>query len=109
MLRLSRYPQRSRKTAQRRLARHLATWSLHRRSTAPLYPREVLKEALRLNAASVIVSHNHPSGDPTASMADRSVTKKLKEALALIDVRLVDHVIVGGNSTYSFVEHGLLI
>jgi hypothetical protein len=59
-----------------------------------VYPREVVKEALRLNAAAVIVSHNHPSGNPEPSAADRALTQRLKEALALVDVRTLDHVIV---------------
>ena len=73
-----------------------------------VYPREVLKEALRLNAAAVIISHNHPSGTPEPSAADRTFTKRLKEALALVDVRTLDHIIVAGSTTTSFAEQGML-
>ena len=73
-----------------------------------MYPRELVKEALRLNAAAVIVSHNHPSGNPEPSAADRSMTAQLRQALALVDVRTLDHVIVAGSRTTSFAERGLL-
>ena len=76
--------------------------------SASVYPREVVKEALRLNAAAVILSHNHPSGDPEPSAADRALTQRLKDALALVDVRTLDHVIVAGASTASFAERGLI-
>jgi len=62
---------------------------------AAVYPREVVKEALRVNAAAVIFSHNHPSGNPEPSQADRVLTQRLKEALALVDVRILDHISVG--------------
>ncbi len=75
---------------------------------ASVYPREVVKEALRLNAAAVVVSHNHPSGNPEPSAADRALTQRLKEALGLVDVRVLDHIIVAGNETASFAEHGLI-
>ncbi|VFR23273.1 DNA repair protein RadC [plant metagenome] len=75
---------------------------------ASVYPREVVKEALRLNAAAVIVSHNHPSGNPEPSAADRALTQRLKEALGLVDVRVLDHVIVAGRATASFAERGLI-
>lgn len=75
---------------------------------AAVYPREVAKAALRLNAAAVIFAHNHPSGNPEPSSADRSITKRLKEALALLDVRALDHIIVGGKGAVSFAERGLL-
>jgi DNA repair protein RadC len=77
-------------------------------SQASVYPREIVKEALRLNAAAVVLSHNHPSGNPEASTADRNLTSHLKSALALVDVRLLDHIIVAGESTMSFAEMGLL-
>jgi DNA repair protein RadC len=73
-----------------------------------VYPREVLKEALRLNAAAVIISHNHPSGNTEPSAADRTFTKRLKEALALVDIRTLDHIIVAGSTTTSFAEQGML-
>lgn len=75
---------------------------------ASVYPRELVKEALRLNAAVVIVSHNHPSGNPEPSGADRALTQRLKEALGLVDVRVLDHIIVAGTDTTSFAERGLI-
>ena len=76
--------------------------------SASVYPREVVKQALRLNAAAGIVSHNHPSGNPEPSAADRALTQRLKEALALVDVRILDHIIVAGGNTTSFAERGLI-
>ena len=73
-----------------------------------VYPREVVKKALHHNAASVIFAHNHPSGIAQPSQADELITKELKQALALVDVRVLDHFIVAGNTTFSFVERGLL-
>ncbi len=73
-----------------------------------VYPREVVKKALHHNAASVIFAHNHPSGIAQPSQADELITKQLKHALALVDVRVLDHFIVAGNTTFSFVERGLL-
>lgn len=76
--------------------------------SASVYPREVVKEALRLNAAVVIFAHNHPSGNPEPSQADKVLTQRLREALALVDVRSLDHIIVAGQRTVSFAELGLL-
>ncbi|HBN9838339.1 DNA repair protein RadC [Pseudomonas lactis] len=76
--------------------------------SASVYPREVLKEAMRCNAGAVILAHNHPSGNPEPSSADKALTARLKEALALIDVRTLDHIIVAGADTTSFAERGLL-
>ncbi len=73
-----------------------------------VYPREVLKRALHHNAAAVIFAHNHPSGLAQQSQADELLTKQLKQALALVDVRVLDHFIVAGNETLSFSERGLL-
>lgn len=73
-----------------------------------VYPREVVKEALTLNAAGVILSHNHPSGVPEPSRADEYLTQTLKSALALVDVRVLDHLIVAGGQVLSFAERGLL-
>ncbi|MBR7069594.1 MAG: DNA repair protein RadC [Oxalobacter sp.] len=73
-----------------------------------VYPREVVKEALNLNAANVILSHNHPSGVPEPSRADIDLTQLLKDALKLVDVTVLDHIVVAGNSTCSFAEQGLL-
>lgn len=73
---------------------------------ASVYPREVVKSALSHNAAAIIVAHNHPSGTPEPSAADRALTRALTQALALVDIRLLDHLIVAGHDTYSFAEHG---
>jgi DNA repair protein RadC len=75
---------------------------------ARVYPREVVKCALRHNAAAVIFAHDHPSGVLEPSAADELITKRLREALALIDVRVLDHFIVGGGECFSFSERGLL-
>ena len=75
---------------------------------ASVYPREVVKEALRLNAAAVILSHNHPSGNPEPSQADKVLTQRLEDALGLVEVRTLDHVIVAGCDTTSFAECGLI-
>ena len=73
-----------------------------------VYPREVVKAALRHNAAAVILSHNHPSGVAEPSIQDQALTRTLAEALALVDVKVLDHFIVAGNRTLSFAERGLL-
>ena len=73
-----------------------------------VYPREVVKRALHHNAAAVIFAHNHPSGIAKQSQADELITKQLKQALALVEVKVLDHFIVAGNHTMSFIEHGLL-
>ena len=75
---------------------------------AAVYPREVVKLAMQHNAAAMIISHNHPSANPEPSRADELLTKRLKEALALVDVRVLDHIIVAGNDTVSFAERGLI-
>jgi DNA repair protein RadC len=75
---------------------------------ACVYPREVAKRALQVNAAAVIFAHNHPSGILTPSQADRSITDKLKQALNLFDIRALDHFIVSKMGAYSFAEHGLI-
>ena len=73
-----------------------------------VYPREVVKEALACNAAAVILSHNHPSGSDRPSRADEALTITLKQALALVDVRVLDHMIVTRSTVFSFAERGLL-
>lgn len=73
-----------------------------------VYPREVVKAALAHNAASVMLAHNHPSGSPEPSQADLLLTRALLQALALVDVRVLDHFIVAGASVHSFAEHGQL-
>ena len=73
-----------------------------------VYPREVVKSALAANAAAVILAHNHPSGVAQPSQADELLTRQLKDALALVDIRVLDHFIVAGNQALSFAERGLL-
>ena len=75
---------------------------------ASVYPREVVKAVLLNNAAAVMFAHNHPSGVPEPSSADRTLTERLKSALAVVDVRVLDHFVVGGDTTVSFAERGLL-
>lgn len=75
---------------------------------ASVYPREVLKRALTLNSASIIAVHNHPSGNPEPSQADRALTQALKAALALVDIRLLDHLVVGAEGHVSLAERGVL-
>jgi DNA repair protein RadC len=75
---------------------------------ASVYPRVVVRRSLELNAAALILTHNHPSGLPEPSTADTRITQRLKEALALVDVRVLDHVIVGTEGTSSMAETGLL-
>jgi DNA repair protein RadC len=77
-------------------------------SQTSVYPREVVKRALELHAAAVIFAHNHPSGVAEPSRADESLTQRLKAALQLVDVRVLDHFVVGGPAVTSFVERGLL-
>ncbi len=73
-----------------------------------VYPREIVKAALAANAAAVIFAHNHPSGVAHPSQADELLTRNLKEALGLVDVKVLDHFIVAGSQTVSFAERGLL-
>ena len=77
-------------------------------SQASVYPREVVREALRHHAAALIVAHNHPSGVAEPSAADHSFTQHLKQALALVDIKLVDHLIVAGDAVVSMAERGSL-
>lgn len=77
-------------------------------SQATVYPREVLKSALAHNAASVILAHNHPSGRADPSHSDRHITSTLKQALGLVDIRVLDHFVVAQGEVYSFSENGLL-
>ena len=73
-----------------------------------VYPREVVKAALAANAAAVIFAHNHPSGVAQPSQADELLTRQLKEALALVEVKVLDHFIIAGNQALSFAERGLI-
>lgn len=73
-----------------------------------VYPREVVKEALGINAAAVILAHNHPSGVAEPSQADERITKRLKSALELVDIRLLDHLIIGAGPATSLASRGLI-
>lgn len=75
---------------------------------ASVYPREVVAECLLHNAAAVILAHNHPSGVAEPSVADRQITRRLVDALSLVDIRVLDHVVVGEGTAVSFAERGLL-
>ena len=92
---------------QHRLIAHetLFTGTINR---TEVHPREVIKRALHHNAAAVVLAHNHPSGEVTPSKADRLITERLVQALGLVDIRVPDHLIVGGSQVFSFAEHGLL-
>ena len=73
-----------------------------------VYPREVVRQALHRNAAAVILAHNHPSGVPEPSDADRLITRRIRDALELVDVRLLDHFVVGDGACVSLASRGLL-
>lgn len=90
---------------QTRVRETLFTGTINR---TEVHPREVIKRALYHNAAAVVLAHNHPSGEVTPSKADRLITERLVQALGLVDIRVPDHLIVGGNQVFSFAEHGLL-
>lgn len=75
---------------------------------AAVYPRVVVQRALTLNATALILAHQHPSGNTEPSTADRAITERLRAALATIDVRVLDHFVIGKGTPYSFAEHGLL-
>ncbi len=74
--------------------------------SAQVYPREIATRALQLAARSVILAHNHPSGQAQASMADQQLTARIREALALLDIQLLDHIIIAGAACFSMAEHG---
>ncbi|EKO3913581.1 DNA repair protein RadC [Vibrio metschnikovii] len=73
---------------------------------ASVYPREVVKRALQLNAAALILAHNHPSGIAEPSQADRRITQRLVDALQLVDIRVLDHFVIGDGEVVSFAERG---
>ena len=75
---------------------------------ATVYPREIVKRALQLNAAAVILAHNHPSGVGEPSTADQAITRRIKSALELVDIRMLDHLIVGGTEVVSMAKRGML-
>lgn len=87
---------------------HAETVSKGTIDSAAIYPREVVKSALKYNATAVVFGHNHPSGVAEPSAADIAITNKLKKALELIDVRTLDHIIVGENEAVSMAERGHL-
>lgn len=75
---------------------------------AAVYPREIVRQTLECNAAAVVFAHNHPSGICEPSVSDRQLTERLTQALKLIDVRVLDHIIVGGARSVSFAERGIM-
>lgn len=77
-------------------------------NSTEVHPREVVKSGLKHNAAAAVLAHNHPSGQAEPSHADRQITKRLKSALTLVDIRLLDHLVVGGMDVVSFAERGWL-
>ena len=76
--------------------------------SARVYPREIVRYALRVNAAALVIAHNHPSGIVEPSDSDKKITRRIREACELVDIRLLDHFIIGGTRTLSFTEEGLL-
>lgn len=77
-------------------------------NAAAVYPREVVRAALQHGAAAVILAHNHPSGVAEPSLADRQITERIQQALALVDIRTLDHLVLGAGVTVSFAERGWL-
>lgn len=77
-------------------------------SSTEVHPREIVRAAMKHNAAAIIVAHNHPSGEAEPSQADRHITQRIVSALALVDVRLLDHLVIGGIDIVSFAERGWL-
>jgi DNA repair protein RadC len=73
-----------------------------------VYPREVVKRGLTHNAAKIILAHNHPSGNPTPSQSDCDITQLLKQALALVDIEVIDHIIIGHPDNLSLMEAGFI-
>ena len=87
---------------------HFETMFLGSLDSATVHPREVVKTALRYNAGAVILAHNHPSGVADPSAADQAITRRIVDALALVDIRVLDHVVVGATETVSLAERGLM-
>jgi DNA repair protein RadC len=84
------------------------TISIGTLNTSLVHPREVFKDALAHSAASVVLAHNHPSGDPEPSEDDLKITKKLVESGKILGIEVIDHIIIGKNNFYSFREKGLI-
>lgn len=77
-------------------------------NTASVYPREIIKSALYCNAAALILAHNHPSGNAEPSMSDKRITQRIQSAAELVEIRVLDHFVIGKGSYYSFAENGLI-
>ncbi|RSM32613.1 RadC family protein [Aeromonas salmonicida] len=77
-------------------------------TAASVHPREVVKRALALNSAAILCTHNHPSGYPEPSLSDKQITEVLRNALALVEVRLLDHLVIGAEGVVSLAERGML-
>lgn len=77
--------------------------------TSQVYPREIIKLGLKYNANAIIIAHNHPSGQPTPSSADYELTEQLAKILRTVDIRLLDHMVIGANQCYSMAERGELL
>ena len=92
---------------QHRLTAH-DTLFLGTINSITVHPREVVKSGLKNNAAAAVLAHNHPSGEAEPSQADRLITERLKQALDMVDIRLLDHLVVGGMDIVSFAERGWL-
>jgi DNA repair protein RadC len=76
--------------------------------SSAVYPREVIKAAIRYEASSLIFVHNHPSGDPDPSESDREITKELIFAANIMQIKVLDHIIIGNNCFFSFADQGLI-
>jgi DNA repair protein RadC len=77
-------------------------------TSSVVYPREIMKQAIKYNAASLIFVHNHPSGDPDPSPSDKDITKELVFAGNLMQIKVLDHIIIGDNKYFSFADGGLI-
>ena len=77
-------------------------------NAANIYPREIVRRGLAIGAAKIILAHNHPSGQSQPSVADKEVTRHIKDALLLVDITVIDHIIIGNPTNFSFAEAGLL-
>ncbi len=87
---------------------NIETHSIGTVDSSAVYPREMMKSALLNNASSIIMVHNHPSGDPLPSESDKSITEEVRKASELLQIRLLDHLILGDNRYFSFADQGIL-